>query len=86
MRRRFERTRERDCGFYGTTSENNLNTSNDEAYKQIKPETDITVEEARAFWDNLFSKAIEPKVDNIEDLPDVFEEEDEIDALPALAE
>ena len=25
-----------------------------EEYKQIKPETDITVEEARNFWDELF--------------------------------
>jgi hypothetical protein len=83
MRRRFERTRERDCGFYGTTSENNLNQ---DGYKQIKPEVEKPIEEIQAYWDNLFSKAIEPKVDNIEDLPDVFEEEDEIDALPALAE
>ena len=26
-----------------------------EGFRQIKPETDITVEDAKAFWDNMFA-------------------------------
>lgn len=33
----------------------NLNKKKEEeGFKQIKPETDMTVEEAMNFWDNLF--------------------------------
>ena len=31
-----------------------INRNKEEAYKKIKPETDITYEEANAFWDELF--------------------------------
>lgn len=27
----------------------------EENYKKIKPETNITVDEARSFWDNMFA-------------------------------
>ena len=83
MRRRFERTRERDCGFYGTTSENNLNQ---DGYKQIKPEVEKPIEEIQAFWDNLFNNMLaeNEKVGTIEELPEVDKEVDEIDALPEL--
>ena len=30
----------------------------DENFKKIKPEEDMTVESARAFWDELFTKGI----------------------------
>ena len=29
------------------------------AFEQIKPETDITMEECQNFWDDLFSKEIQ---------------------------
>ena len=32
-----------------------VNKDRNEKYKEIKPETDITVEEARQFLDNLFA-------------------------------
>ena len=31
-----------------------INRNKEEAYKKIKPETDITYEEANAFWNELF--------------------------------
>lgn len=36
-----------------------INKDKEEGYKKIKPETDITYEEANAFWDKLFMNMAE---------------------------
>ena len=36
-----------------------INKNKEEGYKKIKPETDITYEEANAFWDELFMNMAE---------------------------
>lgn len=33
----------------------------EEGYKKIKPETDITVEQARAYWNDFFTRLNENK-------------------------
>ena len=45
-------------------------TKKDEKYKKIKPETDMTVEEARSYLDSLFNlpeEIVDP--DGVDDLP-----------------
>ena len=43
--------------------EKNLSTKADESqnYRNIKPESDITVEKANAFWANLFAQEAEER-------------------------
>ena len=43
--------------------EKNLSTSSEESqnYRNIKPESDITVEKANAFWANLFAQEAEER-------------------------
>lgn len=40
-------------------------TVDEEGYKNIKPQNGMTVEEADKYWDDLFSKRIEVKEDNL---------------------
>ena len=68
----------RDCGYYGEKP----NSQSENNYKKIKPESDITIEECNAFWDNLFAGKIESLPDEIimpdgtEELPDEISLED----------
>lgn len=54
----------RDAGYYGERPNNNYDPQS-ENYKKIKPESDITIEECNAFWDNLFAGKIESLPDEI---------------------
>jgi hypothetical protein len=49
MRFREIRTKEKITDTCVTKKEEN------EGFRQIKPETDITVEDAKAFWNNMFA-------------------------------
>ena len=44
----------------------------------IEPQTDITIEEVKEYWDKKFQSLL--------DLPDVIDEGDEIDNLPEYAD
>ena len=65
-------------GFRGFTRERVKDTQSQPVCMSIKPQTNLTIEEAKAYWDKLF--------DSIDDLPDEFIEEDEIDMLPDFIE
>lgn len=64
----------RDCGYYGERRD--TSSSNNQAYKNIKPESDITLEEAQNFWDNFFANL------DVDNLPDQIGETDGLDELP----
>lgn len=57
----------RDAGYYGERPNNNYDPQIDnvDGYKQIKPESSITFEEAQNFWDNLFAHKIDELPDEL---------------------
>ena len=61
-------------GFRGYKREKIKEDNTTETCMQIKPNTNMTVEEAKAFWDRKFN--------SIDELPDEFDDGDEIDDLP----
>jgi len=63
----------RDCGFYGEKVESTKDQT--QGIANIKPVSNITMEDAQAFWDDLFSHEIAV-------LPDEIVDPDGVDDLP----